>query len=194
MKERKCVSFFLSSSSFPSIRFLKRVTFLFFLLIFLLPSFSFFLEVVSVKPLDAHQVAMMAAPPPPAAAPPSQQQRSRLPLRDTLPEGASPALVALLEQSDGEDDDTENAKKGGENDENGIVDAAGAPLGKASSFSALPPPLSPSERARAFAAAPRELEALKDHPVIAAALFRKCEIDDGGERATTTTNREDALS
>ena len=35
------------------------------------------------------------------AAPPLQ--RSRL-LRDTLPEGVSPALVALLEQSDGEDE------------------------------------------------------------------------------------------
>ena len=134
----------------------------------------------------------------PSSAPPPPSQRSRL-LRDTLPEGVSPALVSLLEQSDGEEDEIENVKRG--DDENVVDGAAGAPLSrKASSSSALPPPLSASERARAFAAAPRELEALRDHPVISAALFSNGEGSRGGETTTTitttttTTASEDAAA
>ena len=127
------------------------------------------------------------------AAPPLQ--RSRL-LRDTLPEGVSPALVALLEQSDGEDE-IENAKRGDGN-VNSIDGAAGAPLSrKTFSSSSSLPPLSASERARAFAAAPRELEALRDHPVIASALFSTSSEDSGGNGAgetTTTTASEDAAA
>jgi len=130
------------------------------------------------------------------------QRPSPQPRLQHLPEGVSPSLVALLELSDGEEElENNDAKAGNENVNVDGEDAdalARAPLRnrKTSSSSSSPlPPLSPSERARAFAAAPRELEALKNHPVIASALFlSNGGGGEGGATTTATTATEDAAA